>query len=67
MPCGGCLAKKDVRDVGHSQSQASSESQLGHKQGYMSLAVGRRRIGCPSHVLRQGKLTVQAVGVGVGI
>lgn len=43
----------------HCQSQPSSESQLGDKQGYMSLAVGRKLMGCPVDVLGQGKLTVQ--------
>lgn len=43
----------------HCQSQPSSESQLGDKQGCMSLAVGRSLIGCPMDVLGQGKLTVQ--------
>lgn len=43
----------------HCQSQLSSESQLGDKQGCMSLAAGGRLIGCPPDVLGQGKLTVQ--------
>ena len=41
------------------QSQPSSESQLGDKQGYMSLTVGTSQMGCPTDVLGQGKLTEQ--------